>query len=76
MFARVCACVCVCVCSQIIYIDGSEPGQSTTAENKITNGHGISSPRKLTKENDLEEDWRVVGETNWMYTGKAPSGRG
>ena len=40
----------VLVCSQNIYIDGSEPGQSTEAEYEITDGYRISSPGNLRGE--------------------------
>ena len=56
--------------------DGSGPGQGTSAGYEITDGHCVSPPGKTTKEKDLAEDRRDVGETNYTTTGRVPSGRG
>ena len=42
----------------------SGPGQGTSTEQEVTNGHCISPPRNPMKRKDLEEDWREDGEKN------------
>ena len=44
--------------------DGSGPGQGTSAEYEITDGHNVSPPGNLAKGQYLEEDRRDGGETN------------
>ena len=54
----------ICICSYASVVDGSGPGQGTSAEYEIFDKRRMSPPGNLTKRNDLEEDRRDDGETN------------
>ena len=58
------------------HITGQISRQGTSTGYEITDGHHVLRPGNPTKEKDLEEDRRDVGETNETTTERVPSGRG
>ena len=50
--------------------DGSEDGQGTSAEYKITDRHRVSPPGNPTKGNDGDKARRDDGERNETNTGR------